>query len=1805
MKNILLCLIVFFSCHLSAQVPSYVPSDGLVGYWPFDGNANDESGNGNNGTVNGATLTTDRFGNANSAYAFDGIDDYITGNSTNLSAASTNKLTIASWINVNQLATAPAASKVFTHTNNATNEIQQYALSINSNGSIYFLAGNGEFENNGPNLSPTGQIQSNTWVHLAVVVSIDSVKLYLNGNVVMSKPENDNFPINPVDLFVFSSFTNTTFNKLFNGSIDDTGIWNRALTEQEITDLYNAELSTPCDATVDLGPDTLGLCAGDSILLDAGAGYDNYDWSTGDTSQTIYASNSGSYSVTVGDGVGVDNDYSMSFDGAGNQDINIPESASINSINDKLTIMAWVKTLGDLNGENPRIIDRSEGNGGGTDRWFLTHTSSNILQFGVGQGATQTVTGSSPLTIGEWIAVAAVYDAGGVTLYENGTPDGSGNISISDLSHVENVAMSIGSVNGDNSFWNGSLDDIHIWNTALTQSEIQQYMSCPPTGNETGLVGYWDFEEGSGTTALDQTSNGNDGTINGATYSTDVPAQTCLSCTATDSVYVDVLNAQIVQNDTSICFGDSVELSILSDSIIFPGNFSAFDYMGCNEGNYYYFSQYTTSWTNAFNDCQQFGGHILTINNQEEQNFIESIATFSPALHLGIEKNNTSQWITGEPVVFSNWETSNFNQCCYGEFLWNDGTWGFDPNTSQHRICMEIETNGLCPLTSDILWSTGDTTATITVSPSQTTTYSLTVDNGTTVCTDSVTVTVNAASVDLGADTLSLCAGDSVLLDAGAGFDSYSWSTGETTQSIYTNTSGTYSATVGQGDAVVNDYSMSFDGVDDYVEVNVNYAPTTSSDFSIALWTKPGSGGTTVSKYDNLNAPNSNFFIQLDGSNGSGVISGDGTNTVSFSIPQLNTWTYISAVFNANGNVSIFVNGTLQSTGNLNLNSLISSTPMTFGRVSGPSPGYFDGRTDNVSIWNTALTQSQIQQYMNCPPTGDEAGLVGYWNFEEGSGTTAFDLTANGNHGTINGATYETDTPEQICNACSATDSIVVSILDATITASSESVCFGDSVELSVVSNGAIEECNLSGSLVNGLVGYWPFCGNANDESGNGNDGAVNGATLTTDRFGTSNSAYNFDDNNNQYIEVGETNSLNNCQKMSVSFWFNISGNNSRSHFINKTEVPSAGITENKQFIVSLNSTGIYFYYDANNYFQTNIIPDFNQWNQLTVTYDYGTINTLDQCQFFLNGILIDTFPTQAILAETNFNMRFGSYADQSSNTVAGKIDDIGVWNRVLSESEIQQLYSGGGSTYSWSTGSTETSITVAPTETTTYTVTVDDGNGTCTDDVEIEVNQTTSYTDITACESYEWNGNTYTQSGTYLFSDGSNNSNSLEFNSSSNISVDPYVDCGDVLDMSESFSIGGWVYNEAGTPESCVLSKRQQSSSGPPYFGYNLSYENNLGRFAFGIQENSLAGGDIVYAPANTNEWVHVVGVFHSGASISIYINGLFINSQSTSFSSLTNNSAPFRIGCLGIQAYASWNGKLDEIFIYDKALTNAEVSNIYNCNMLDDNLQGHWRFEEGSGTTAFDLTSNGNNGTINGAIYSTDVPTQSCPLTNVNGCDSTAVLSLTINQGDTSYTDITACGGYKWNGTDYTASGVYTFETLNANGCDSIATLDLTINNVSDLTTTIAGVTISANNMEATYQWLDCDNGFAIISGENGQSYTPVLNGNYAIELTENGCVDTTACIAITSVGILENSFGNDFVVYPNPTNGNFSVDLGANHGNVKIRITDANGRLIQSSEFSSAQILDLNISEASGVYLLTVESSYQRAVIRLVKQ
>ena len=77
MKKLIVLYTLLISVNCFGQVPNYVPTDSLVGWWPFNGNANDESGNGYDGIIYGATLDTNRFGDVNSAYELDGLDDYI------------------------------------------------------------------------------------------------------------------------------------------------------------------------------------------------------------------------------------------------------------------------------------------------------------------------------------------------------------------------------------------------------------------------------------------------------------------------------------------------------------------------------------------------------------------------------------------------------------------------------------------------------------------------------------------------------------------------------------------------------------------------------------------------------------------------------------------------------------------------------------------------------------------------------------------------------------------------------------------------------------------------------------------------------------------------------------------------------------------------------------------------------------------------------------------------------------------------------------------------------------------------------------------------------------------------------------------------------------------------------------------------------------------------------------------------------------------------------------------------------------------------------------------------------------------------------------------------------------------------------------------------------------------------------------------------------------------------------------------------------------------------------------------------
>lgn len=94
-------------------------------------------------------------------------------------------------------------------------------------------------------------------------------------------------------------------------------------------------------------------------------------------------------------------------------------------------------------------------------------------------------------------------------------------------------------------------------------------------------------------------------------------------------------------------------------------------------------------------------------------------------------------------------------------------------------------------------------------------------------------------------------------------------------------------------------------------------------------------------------------------------------------------------------------------------------------------------------------------------------------------------------------------------------------------------------------------------------------------------------------------------------------------------------------------------------------------------------------------------------------------------------------------------------------------------------------------------------------------------------------------------------------------------------------------------------------------------------------------------------------------------------------------------------------------------------------------------------------------------------------------------------------------------------------------------------------DTTVTRNGIILSSNQM-GTHQWLDCNNSMTPLFGGTGQTYTPTVNGSFAVQISYNGCVDTTACANITSVGLHEIEAGNHFKIYPNPTTGEFKISM-----------------------------------------------------------
>ena len=232
-KNIFCFLLCFLSIgSLIAQVPSYVPTNGLLGWWPFNGNALDISGNANNGTVNGATLTTDRFGNVNSSFNFDGVNDFIQLQCPVVN----NAITISLW--AYDLGGYPNAFSINPRYVSAEFCNGSFGLLNNVNvplDGLFFARNRGtQSADIISNSMPTYNINQ----HIVFTYNGSIGKFYINGNLISSVSNVGTISTSSNLYFGKSGCAIGQLVDAFKGKLDDIGIWNRALTQQEVTNLY-------------------------------------------------------------------------------------------------------------------------------------------------------------------------------------------------------------------------------------------------------------------------------------------------------------------------------------------------------------------------------------------------------------------------------------------------------------------------------------------------------------------------------------------------------------------------------------------------------------------------------------------------------------------------------------------------------------------------------------------------------------------------------------------------------------------------------------------------------------------------------------------------------------------------------------------------------------------------------------------------------------------------------------------------------------------------------------------------------------------------------------------------------------------------------------------------------------------------------------------------------------------------------------------------------------------------------------------------------------------------------------------------------------------------------------------------------------------------------------------------------------------------------------------------------------------------------------------------------------------------------
>jgi hypothetical protein len=251
---------------------------------------------------------------------------------------------------------------------------------------------------------------------------------------------------------------------------------------------------------------------------------------------------------------------------------------------------------------------------------------------------------------------------------------------------------------------------------------------------------------------------------------------------------------------------------------------------------------------------------------------------------------------------------------------------------------------------------------------------------------------------------------------------------------------------------------------------------------------------------------------------------------------------------------------------------------------------------------------------------------------------------------------------------------------------------------------------------------------------------------------------------------------------------------------------------------------------------------------------------------------------------------------------------------------------------------------------------------------------------------------------------------------------------------------------------------------------------------------------------------------------------------------------------------------------------------------------------------------TACGTSFTLNNQTYSKSGTYQQT-LKNAVGCDSVITLNLTLDAGTTTTTDKTTCEeSYSFNGQTYTTSGTYKQTYKNKAGCDSILVLNLTFQRI-NTEVKVSQTNFTAQEVDATYNWYNCDAPNTTLPSSSGQTFTPSKVGKYAVSVSKYGCKKNSTCFNFSPITAVEDDNGYllNTMITPNPNDGKMKVNFGKIENDLTIDIISSLGVAISRRFITSASDVEIDLtSEPSGFYFLVIQDALgSNKVYKIIKE